>query len=301
MCGDFISTYGEGGIAEIEALNQLMPNPTRQMGAHTLHVMPRGTIVDIFPGFLDVNRQICHITSRLTISSTNLVYIDSPVSWSGNMYMVAGQPATGEEITASDVFLVNTSSVSYESSMGGYYYESMRVFGGVYNLNNDAVHTSLRDGGTYNPDYPQSFFCKALTSTESSGLRFMCDNLGSTSISHSGTWWTDIYRKSNNHGTYSYFGRVRLASAINSANLIATSNFLTSIARPGRISITSFTLEHSQGDIGFGLIGAIDYAKAYVVNSNYIRVRIYAGEEGADPRDRYADIAFDIIPYNSGV
>lgn len=147
------------------ALNQI---PFAARGHHTIHVMPDGTgSMWVFPGKVEINGKIAVVSARFGVSG--LTNHDSGSDQCA-VYVVCGQPATGEEITASDIFIIQRSSVGttsgYSLSQAGYYYDSKRVIGAAYN----PYATCQCFLNYYNPDPPKGKFVYQPISQTGHGL-----------------------------------------------------------------------------------------------------------------------------------
>lgn len=129
-------------------------------GLHTIHVVPQGTNAAIvFPGKVEINCGVYVVSTKFetTIGS----FADSAAAGDvSEAYIVCGPPASGEEITASDLFLVNASSVEVtagiDPTLRGFYYSGKRLIGavkywqGMYPWNNpDPVQKSFRTAFYY--------------------------------------------------------------------------------------------------------------------------------------------------------
>jgi len=139
-----------------------------QKGYNTIHVMPDGTgAVQVWPGKVDINGKICTVSTKFTVSG--LTSIDGGTGQSG-LYFMCGQPAAGEEITASDIFLAQVTSITtsgnFTLSQNGYYYANKRLIGAAYCP--DATCQNLMN--YYNPDPPSKRFIYTPTSQTGHGL-----------------------------------------------------------------------------------------------------------------------------------
>jgi hypothetical protein len=149
--GHYSSTHVEGALAEPTYL---------QKGLQTIYIVPQGTnAIIVFPGKAEIDGQICVVSTRFTVSGMTMHDSGSPQY---DLYFICGQPATGEEITASDIFLMNASNVTTSASYNdGYYYDSKRVLGGCFCLTSSCQN--LLNG--YNPDPPQKSFVYGIQNT----------------------------------------------------------------------------------------------------------------------------------------
>jgi hypothetical protein len=207
---DSASNYTSAEVEGVfeEANTNIEAIDYRQRGTHTIHIMPQGTgPLAVFPGALEINGKMGFISTRLNISG--LLYLDGGDP-SGSKFLVCGQPATGEEITASDISLIDFSSAepseAYSVSRAGYYYQDKRVFGAVFNTLNNVDAQAFVDA--FNPDPPQNVFSLELEQTEAEGVGF--DYVDLTAAETEGTWIRGLTRFSNNFGLYSYHIRTNL-------------------------------------------------------------------------------------------
>ena len=227
----YTSAHVEGALEE--AKTNIEKIDYRQRGTHTIHIMPQYTgAIAIFPGALEIDGQMGFISVRLNICGISRL---DGGDLSGSKFLVCGQPATGQEITASDIAMIDVSSAepsqAYSISRAGYYYDNKRVFGAVFNDGNACQ--AFTDG--FNPDPPKSVFSVSLQQSEAEMLRF--DGVDITQAHDCSTYIKGITRFANDFGLYSYHLRISLgdpscASWPGNNITIATWNYARSNIEP---------------------------------------------------------------------
>lgn len=209
-------SFGDTGsfYSSVTIEGALQEPTTLQKGLLTIHCMPQGTnALVLFPGHVEVNGAIGVISTKLEVSGMTM--IDSGVAKNG-LYILVGAPAIDTEITASDVFLVEDSSItisaSYQTSRVGWYYDNKRLIGAVYTSFSGCQNLS----DYYNPEIIGRRYSKFLTETEACSLGFTNIHLGGGGACS--TFWNTIVRYyDNNIGSYGYCGEMGLGSACASA------------------------------------------------------------------------------------
>lgn len=151
-----VDTASNYAFTEVEAA---MGEPTSlQRGLHTLHVVPQATnAIIVFPGKVEIGGQICVVSTKFTVSGVTVIDSGTVSSY---CWMLAGQPAAGEELTASDIFLIERTSITtsscFDISAMGYYYDSKRLVGAAINKSTHGTCQNLINW--FNPDPVQKAF-----------------------------------------------------------------------------------------------------------------------------------------------
>lgn len=207
---DTASNFALGNIED--ALGE--PTHLRK-GLNTIHAIPCGTgAIQVFPGKVEIGGKVYSVSTRL--SASGLTMHDSGQAC-GSLYIVCGPPASGEEITASDLFLVEDSSItvsaSYDIDAAGYYYGEKRLIGACFCFYSGCQLLV----NSYNPDPVQKPFRSPIYGNSTDGT--LAEGLFNITSSWYAGVETGTYIQSFNFfydnamGAYGYAADIRLNTA----------------------------------------------------------------------------------------
>lgn len=176
----------------------------------------------VYPGKVEVGGNIYSVSTKFTVSGLSS-YDSAACGLGGGLYVVAGPPASGEEITGSDLFLVQDSSIHVSSGHDGegYYYGTKRLIGAVWNNpNTGSGCQSLMN--FYNPDPPQkAFFVFGGSSSDNIVAPiFNADNVFVNGTADSLAFHDMSCYYDRDLGCFGYRAKIREGSAIDGLTLV---------------------------------------------------------------------------------